>query len=150
MSKHYLLLKSINKAYIWVVTRHQNGISALVSWDAISRETSLLVRRNVGCFLASERALHLGEPREVTRSSTRKETRGRARGGSHARSLSARRLCEAHWHTIKNTTGTSVLTCTTFLIVLLKRPSSCEEGNSNSFYKKHTQEKYVICWNWSW
>ena len=53
--------------HIWVVTRHQNGISALVSRDAISRETALLARQNVGCFLASEKALHLGEPSEVTR-----------------------------------------------------------------------------------
>ena len=100
MSKYYILLKSINNAYIWVVTRHQNGIFALVSWDAISRKTALLARRNVGCFLTSEKALHLGIHEKSRDSSTRKVTRGTARGGSVACSLTAHRLCEGYWHTI--------------------------------------------------
>ena len=135
MSKYYILLKSINNAYIWVVTRHQNGISTLVSWDAISRETALLARRNVGCFLASEKALHLGDLWKVT---WEQHAKGVERHGEERLARVFSRGSQVMWRLL--THNRNIFTCTTFLIVLLKRPSSCEEGNSNSFYKKQTQE----------
>ena len=149
MSKHHLLLKSINKAYYpenHLYAYPHLGSDTSSEWNFCAR---FLRRHFAGNrVIGPTKCRLLSSQRESSSSggATRSHAKGdaNARGGSLARSLEARRLAEGHWHTIKKITGTSVLTCTTFLIVLLKRPSSCEEGNSNSFYKKHIQEKNML------
>ena len=56
ISHSALPIRSTNQ--IWVVTRHQYGISALVSQTSFRGET-MVASRNVGCFLML--SMHVGE-----------------------------------------------------------------------------------------
>ena len=56
ISHSALPIRSTNQ--IWVVTRHQYGISALVSQTSFCGET-MVASRNVACFLML--SMHVGE-----------------------------------------------------------------------------------------